>query len=123
MRWGLAFASIYCLWAVVVLFLGGEAAFRKQGITFGEAIGGYLAGGVAAGAVVGLFRPLLERSWGAPVVGMLAAIPVALAFEVATQGARWMSFDSLLTAGIFSLTVGTMGGLVSREVMVKRRKR
>jgi hypothetical protein len=122
-RWGLAFASLYCLWALVVLLLGGEAAFRKQGITFGETLFGYVAGGAAAGALVGFLRPLLKRAWGAPVVGLVAGIPVALAFDLATEGARWLSFDSLLTVGIFSLTVGAMGGLVLREVMGKQKKR
>jgi hypothetical protein len=122
MRWGLAFASLYCLWAVVVLLLGGEAAFRKQGITFGETIGAYLGGGVLAGAVVGFLRPLLKWAWGAPVVGVVAAIPVGLAFDLATKGARWMSVNALLTIGIFSATLGTMGGLVLREVMGKGMK-
>lgn len=121
-RWGLAFASLYCLWALVVLLLGGEAAFRKQGITFWQAIGGYLAGGILGGAVVGFLRSLLNRAWGAAVVGTLAAIPVALAFELATEGAGWMSLDALLTVAIFSLTVGAMGGLVLREVMAKQTK-
>jgi len=121
-RWGLAFASLYCLWALVLLLLGGEAAFRTQGITFWQTIGAYIGGGALAGAVVGVLRPLLKWTWGAPIVGIVAAIPVGLAFDLATKGARWMSVNSLLTIGIFSLSLGAMGGLVLREVTGNRKK-
>lgn len=122
-RWGLAFASLFSVWALVVLLLGGEAAFRKQGITFWQTIGAYIGGGVLAGAVVGFLRPLLKWAWSAPLVGIVAAIPVGLAFDLATKGTRWMNVNSLITIGIFSITLGAMSGLVLREVMGKQIKK
>ncbi|MFL5614871.1 MAG: hypothetical protein ACJ796_14505 [Gemmatimonadaceae bacterium] len=122
-RWGRAFASLFCLWALVLLLLGGEAAFEKQGIIFLELIGSYIVGGAGAGAVVGFFRPLLKWGLGAAVVGILAAIPVGLAFDLTTAGNRWMSVNSVLTVGTFSVLLGASGGLALREVMGKQIKK
>ena len=68
-----------------------------------------------------LLRPLLKWAWGAPIVGIVAAIRVGLAFDLATKEARWMSVNSLLTIGIFSLSLGAMGGLALREVIGKQK--
>jgi hypothetical protein len=121
-RWGLTFAGVYCAWALLLLLFGGEEAFRKQGITFVEAFGSYIASGVFGGAVVGALRPLLERSWGAPIVGIVAAIPIGFAFDLATAGARWASTTSLITIAIFSVTLGAMGGLMLREVISRKKE-
>lgn len=120
MRWGLAFAGVFCLWAVILLMLGGPSAFMKQGISFAQAIAGYVFGGITAGAVVGILRPLLKYGWGAAVVGIIAAWPVGLAFMVATLGSHWSSPNSLITVAIFSLTVGAMGGITLREVVWRK---
>ena len=120
MRWGLAFAGVFCAWAVILLVLGGPSAFLKQGISFAQAVSGYVFGGVAAGIVVGLLRPLLKYGWSAALVGILAAVPVGIAFQVATRGGRWASPNSLITVAIFSLTVGAIGGITLREVVWRK---
>ena len=95
LRWGIVaglfFACFYSLIALAILLFGGGKAFEATGVTIPIAIAGYFAGGLVAGALVGLLRPFAKRRIGAVAVGIGAAFPVMLGFGFIMYGpmAQW----------------------------------
>jgi hypothetical protein len=111
--WGLMFGLIYVLILGVLFALQGPEMFRPYDTTFTEVATLYLMGGVGGGLIVGLLRPLLRRRWGAALVGILAAIPVGLGFQMMRIGsAPWGTKDTLVVA-IFSVALGATVGWVN----------
>lgn len=117
-RWGLAFAACYTVLGSALVLLRGDAPLRSVGLTPWTLIGGYLAGGVMAGAVVGVGRPLLKRRAGAAVVGAWAAAPIAVTFLVLMDDGHGPLVDArfLFVAVVFSVVVGPLAALRLREV-------
>lgn len=76
MAWGIAYAGAYTLIAIVLYVMSPPPHSPSlEGVILS-----YFAGGVAAGSIVGLLRPLL-RGWpGAAFVGLVAAFPVVYGF-------------------------------------------
>jgi hypothetical protein len=74
--WGTSFASLYSAYVVVVATVSGSPAFAKDGVTLQGVVLTYFAGGVVAGAIVGVLLPLRRSFIGAIVIGIAAALPV-----------------------------------------------
>ena len=70
----------------------------------------YLWGGVTAGAIVGLLRPLGRYLVGAVLITFIAAIPVFLGVRVVLSGfAPWESRDTaliLIAPAMMSILIG-----------------
>ena len=108
---GLGIASFYCVWVGGLYLLGGPEPFSRLGVSLTSVIATYLVGGVAAGAVIGLLRPLSRNDFGAFVVGYLAAVPITAGLMIRLDGwptawtvRRWHEFPILV------LVFGTMVG-------------
>jgi biotin transporter BioY len=75
------------------------------------AVGGYVIGGVSAGFVVGLLKPLTRRRIGSFFVGTLTGFAVALALGSVLVGFPPTSED-LLVAAIFAVALGGTVGAI-----------
>lgn len=117
-RWGLAFAVCYALIGSAIYVLRGGTALRSVGLTPWVLILGYLAGGVLAGAAVGIGRPLLRSRAGTAFVGACAAAPVAVTFLVLMDDGRGPVVDArfILVAVVYSAVVGPLAAFRLREV-------
>lgn len=118
--WGCGYALFFsivalCLWLIALPF--GVNVFAANDTSLGATLTAYWVGGLAAGIVVGIFRPWAARSYlGAAVAGGFAAVPVVASFIVAIKGV------SGLTAGpgvfsfvVFFLVIGPLFGLIGKH--------
>jgi hypothetical protein len=115
-RWGaglgLIFGAIYSVIALGIYATRGSRPFATNGVSLLALIAAYFGGGLAAGVVIGLFRPLLRWRLGAMVVGFIGAIPVGAAFRTAENGlARWTS-DDVIVVAMFAGALGAPAGLM-----------
>lgn len=85
-RGGLAFAALYSLWISGIYLLQGSRPFEELHVTFISAVVLYVVIGVVAGAIVGLLLPLTSSRVGAYLVGVIAAVPVAVGIGVGASG-------------------------------------
>ena len=108
---GLAFACIYSLYVCGLYLLEGPQPFERLHTTLGVVVLSYFAGGIAAGTIVGLLKPLARSRPGAIIVGITAAFFVFLGIGIASDGlpTRWGE-DSWLSVIICALLFGTFGG-------------
>ena len=101
---GLIFATLYSLWVVAVYLANGDAPFDRYGVSLRAMVLAYFAGGVSAGAVVGLLAPLRQSRWGATLLGILSGWLVFLGIGVALHGlpTEWddVAWVSVLVPGI-----------------------
>lgn len=84
--WGLAMATVYSAWALVVVGMRGGAPAAKPGISVGQVVGGYCAGAVLGGLLLGACRPLTRSREGAKVVGALVGAATYCALAVGLYG-------------------------------------
>lgn len=113
--WGMCGAVFYVLIAIVVYLVQGRLAFQARGITLPAVVKGYLFGGLGAGVVLGLLRPLGRWWWGAAVIGFFCAAPVWLGGLIANHGFTMLTHDEVLMV----LTLAALSGPIC-GVMVKR---
>lgn len=93
--WGIGLAVFFSLYALVILVLRGSEPFTRVHVTPLGTIAAYLAGGVMAGAIVGVFRRVARHPVGAMLVGIPASFPVLVALWIATDGlpSHWNHSD------------------------------
>jgi hypothetical protein len=115
-RWGvtggLEIAAVYCAWVLVVYALRGPRPFERQGVTLTTVLAFYVGAGAAAGALVGLLRPLAPRGEGsAYAVGLLAGVPVAIGAALCTRGlpSGWDATE-VVVAAVMTVLVGLFIG-------------
>ena len=95
LKWALkgaySFAAIYCVWVLGVYFIRGDEPFRQIGVSFLGVELFYLAAAGAAGAVVGLLRPLMRWVVGAYFVGYIAGFILSASCTLLVSGnpAHW----------------------------------
>jgi hypothetical protein len=91
--------------------LRGSAPFDQQGVSIGMVAVTYLAIGLAAGALVGLLRPITRQRLGAYAVGLVAGVPVATGLVIVVRGlpGSWDFFDPFILM-IFSVVAGHLIG-------------
>ncbi len=118
---GATFGTIYALWALVMYLIGGKAFANGEFTLVGVCIF-YLAGGVVAGSIVGLMRPLLRHAGSAPLVGVAACIPLAIGFRVLYKGlTAWTRTDTLFLM-IWPVVFGVPASLVLWNIFAPPRK-
>ena len=81
-----------------------------------QAIAVYLLGGMAAGAIAGLLRPLARRPAGAIIVGIVASAPLFYGIIGTIAGFSPWTANNTIALGISVLVFGVGGGLGMREV-------
>lgn len=110
-RWGVAngarFAAVLSgLVALVELPRGALTAARLFVV-----IAAYFASGITAGVVVGVMRQWTRRKVGALLVGIVAAVPVGIALQLAYDVDAHQAFSWLVLVE-FALIAGPLGGLI-----------
>lgn len=109
---GLGVGAALAVVASIALVTRGDSVFAKQHVTYAGVIALYLGGGVIAGAIVGALSPLARHDAGVPVIGVAAALPVALASRTLMYGfVSWRTFDTAFV-GFLTLLWGLTGSLV-----------
>ena len=111
---GLAFATMYSLFAVFVFVLSGGQAFRDKDISLMKVVAAYYGGGALAGSLVGLLRPLAATLPGAILVGIAGFVAVSLGIGLVVFGwfLRWGP-DEVITVAIMSVVFGGIFGATS----------
>jgi predicted membrane protein len=113
-RWGvklgLVMGGMYTLLALLLFALGGPDRFARNQISLATLVTVYMLGGLAAGLVLGVFRPALRERHTAFVVAFLAAIPVSFGMTVLVVGRidGWTAGEWSETA-VLSLLLAVMG--------------
>lgn len=124
--WGLRFAAVLVVWVIVIYLIRGDAEFAKINTTLGMTIVTYIGGGWggwAAGAILGLCRPLLRSQLAAAAVGVLAAVPVIVIGKYAVDPGPWDSADVFVVT-ILPLFYGLiLGPTFYRQAMRRRVRR
>ena len=119
LRWGARvgaiFGLLYASLAVVIFLVGGQAPFEAGHSSFEKMIATYLVGGVGAGLIVGMLKPLTQSKVGAAIVGSLAAIPVGILLRFATgHPGPWQGTDTVVTL-LFCAMLGAPLGVAYRR--------
>ena len=82
----------------------GDAPFERYGVSLATVILAYFAGGVSAGALVGVLAPLRRSRWGATLLGIMSGWLVFLGIGVALHGlpTEWddVAWISVLVPGL-----------------------
>ena len=110
-RWGVAYGVLF---AAVLSGLVIPVAFARGALTASRmwlVIATYFASGVSAGLVVGLMREWTRRTAGALLVGLVAAVPVGIALQLAYDTAAQRSFSWLMLVE-FAIIAGPLGGWI-----------
>jgi len=102
--WGLALglfgAVFFSVIAIVFWILGGPGVFEGNGTTLGATLLAYLVGGLLAGGLLGVLRPIARHWVGAAIVGVVCATAVYGAIAVSIEGLTIRSVKTALIAGI-----------------------
>jgi len=115
LRWGLGWTlSITALCfvpAFLVLITSGASTIVRDGATFVELFGAYMAFGGAAGLIIGLCRPVLTTKLGAASVGAAlgAAGFVALIFGSQVMKGSFNTDEAVFAAVLGAITGGFSG--------------
>lgn len=83
---GLIFACLYSLYVGGLYIVRGSEPFERLGTNVLTVIATYVIGGVSAGTVVGILRPLGKRRSGAILIAIVAAFFVFLGIAIAADG-------------------------------------
>jgi len=118
-RWGVKFTLVYSAFALLVLLFGGSATFRQSGATFLLTIGLYVFGGLIAGAIVGLLRPLARWATGATIVGIIAAVPVCVMGRYVIDQSPWTVGDTIVWS-IMAVIGGGLCGFFAKRISERR---
>lgn len=109
---------LFCAWVLILILVEGSPTLRlREGhaVPALSVIALYALGGPCAGALVGLFRPLLQWKAGAVLAGTLAALPHLLGFRVMMFGfAPWGMANTVIVVG-GSLLLGPLTALLIGE--------
>lgn len=100
-------AAYYCAFVVLLFLVRGASPFERRGVSLGAVLLLYVFGGLSAGAIVGLLRPITRARAGAMLVGIPAAVPTVIALVVLHQGMPG-SWDEATWRGV-ALLSGFLG--------------
>jgi hypothetical protein len=100
---GLLAGMFFCLIALALFIIRGQAMFDRLGVTLLGVCFLYLGSGTAAGLIVGLMRPWTERWCASVLCGMIAALPAYL-------GAAVMIGGNLFAIGVGGIVIGGVVG-------------
>jgi len=99
-------AGLFSAIALPITLIRDSSSWRERGAHFLSAVAVYTFGGVAAGAVVGLLRPLARNAVGAMLIGIPASAGIFGGILVLGDGvprhwqkATWVDFATM--CGLF----------------------
>jgi hypothetical protein len=111
LKWGIAFGICLALYTLIVYLAAGDQPFHRVGASPLTVLGVYILGSLAAGAIVGLLRPLTKERDGAMLVGVLAAMPASFVINLTMFGPpnAWSAgdwFQFVVLGAMFGAVLG-----------------
>lgn len=117
---GTIFGLAFSLLALVIFLLGGQGPFEANHSSFGRIVGAYFLGGLSAGIIVGILRPLTASKVGAAMTGFVATAPVSVLMRIAIDGFQaWTVKDSILSI-LMCAALGAPLGVAYRDIFRDR---
>ncbi len=108
---GLLIAGVFCCASIVGFLIFGSQLFEHLHTNLLRWLAAYLGGGVAGGAVAGAMVPLVRSAFRAYLLGALCSMPFATAAIVAMS--RTLDVGGILfVSALFGLTAGGAMGLI-----------
>ncbi|MFW6201501.1 MAG: hypothetical protein ACOC8B_02920 [Gemmatimonadota bacterium] len=120
LMWGVGWAALFALglslWVSLMYIIFGAEVLDRDGGSFGATVRGYFAGAVAAGLIIGAFRPFLRSRVGACLVGALVGPLTYAGFDMGYAGTDGLvgqlSADSAIVFTLAAMVAGALGGLL-----------
>lgn len=114
--WGTGVAFVLSVFVLVVR--GGAMLAGGGGTAPGllAVVGSYFLGGLLAGAVVGVLRPVGKTAWGAGLLGFVASTPVFFVFEYFDRGPQAWSTGRVTAMLLFASLLGVPVGVIYRKL-------
>lgn len=114
--WGLFIAAILSCYVTVLYLFRGPRPFQAQGTNVLTVVATYIVGGIAAGVIVGLFRPLGRSDWGAALLGAICGLAVFALIRVSLDGpTHWTRADAF-TIVACAILIGAPVGYRYRRI-------
>jgi hypothetical protein len=118
LRWGIdhgfRYGLMLALFATLEYGLKGEARFQRIHLTYFSVLAYDLVGITAAGAMIGLLRPLARWPVGGAAIGGAVGLPIGLFSAASLWGlAPWTRFHTWLSVGGI-LWCGLLGTIWAR---------
>jgi hypothetical protein len=108
---GLAMATCFSAWVLLLVLLRGSPWFDKYQMSAWQIVAAYYAAGLLGGLVFGVLWPLSRTSWGAVVLGSLIGVIAYAAVGMIMHGAlSWQSVHDGMVLGV------PIGGFVGYRV-------
>lgn len=107
LRWG----ALLGLYVSIMDVVGHGRALRDLGASLPGMIWAYLLGGVLAGTLLALLRPLRQAWWGRLVSGVVAGTAGGFVLIVALRPEGSLAAHAI-TAVLFGVSVGGLSGLL-----------
>jgi hypothetical protein len=113
LTWGLGFAAWFSLIAGLIYLIAPREHAGGPPVQLPHILTAYWAGGLVAGVLVGVLRPVTRYWWGAALVGLLAMIPISASIGLAMWGwfTDWTTIN-LQALLVYGSVVGPVGGIL-----------
>ena len=106
---GALMALAYSIVALMIYAVFGAHVLHTPGLTIGLVLISYWVGGLTAGLLVGMLRPLSRFRWGPYLLGAIAGTAVFAAFQASTMGPMWRwSWGDWTTPLILGVVMGVL---------------
>jgi hypothetical protein len=115
-KWGLAFAGCFIIWAAIIRILAGNGPFQQLGASISITIAFYISSGLLSGLILGVSRPLLGSRLGSAIVGCAIAIPVVGGTQMALEGVHRPDLLEVVLVVTMGLFGGVLAGLALHEI-------
>jgi hypothetical protein len=83
--WALAATVVFGCFAIAMSVVSSSHALADAGLTLGQALALYVAGGLAGGVILGLLRPILGHLLGQMLAGTLILFVASCLYEWTTD--------------------------------------
>ena len=112
---GAVMALAYSVLALMIYAILGNHAIHTRGLTIGLVLISYWVGGLTAGLLIGVLRPLSRLRWGPYLIGAVAGIAIIAAFQASTMGPMWRwSLNDWATPLILGIIMGMLAASDTR---------
>ena len=108
---GLAVATGFTAWVTFLRLAAGTVGFDKLGTTYRDVVRVYYGAGLVGGLLMGLVWPIRRSVVGSALIGVLGIFPLYYGFAIQrSPRSEWLSAESLVTACVLSVVVGSSLG-------------
>jgi len=125
--WGLRMAMLFCAWIGILVVLNWSFTLPVRSnhhVNAFAVVALYVGGGIIAGAIVGLLRPLERTMAGAMLTGFVAALPVFAGGSLLLNSlSNWDITNTIVTLAGAGTLGPMMGAYLRADTDEDERKR